>query len=199
MALNHFTCGIFDPVDVVGNESIAQPRNPQDTNTGAHTRFEGAGVEDVVGVHFAKNGGQGCNTQHDDQDCVGGVHQRLLNQSHTRAVDNCIDNHANYAQQEQPDGCFRALFDFNLLLTAQLNQAFFQTLAINRIVRQFGVEQHGYQEGHHQNRQQSGWDDHRKQMEIADAMTFHHGRHVNDCCRDWRCGDRNLCGNYRCR
>lgn len=29
MTLNHFTSGIFDPVDVVGNESIAQPRNTQ--------------------------------------------------------------------------------------------------------------------------------------------------------------------------
>ncbi len=67
MTLNHFTSGIFDPVDVVGNESIAQPRNTQDTNTGAHTCFEGAGVEDVVGIDFTDNGGQSCNAEHDDQ------------------------------------------------------------------------------------------------------------------------------------
>lgn len=36
-------------------------------------------------------------------------------------------------------------------------------------------------------------------MEVADAMTFHYGRHVNHCRRDWRCGDRNLRGNYRSR
>lgn len=100
MTLNHFTSGIFDPVDVVGNESIAQPRNTQDTNTGAHTCFEGAGVEDVVGIDFTDNGGQSCNAEHDDQDCVGGVHQRFFNQTHAWAVDDCIDNHANYAQQE---------------------------------------------------------------------------------------------------
>ncbi len=71
----------------------------------------------------------------------GGVHQPFSNQTHAWAVDDCIDNHANYAQQEQPDGRFCTGFDFNLLFTAQFNQALFQTLAINRIVREFGVEQ----------------------------------------------------------
>ena len=106
------------------------------------------------------------------------VAQKLIPEG-LRAIDE--NNKRNSYQQEQPNGRFCTGFDFNLLFTAQFNQALFQTLAINRIVREVGVEQHSDQKGHHQNRQQGGRDDHGEQMEVADAMTFHHGRHVNHC------------------
>ncbi len=41
--------------------------------------------------------------QHDDQNSVGGD-QRFLNRAEARTVNNRINNHANNAQQEQPDG-----------------------------------------------------------------------------------------------
>ena len=196
MTLNYATCSIFDPVNVVRYEGITQPCNTQDTNTGAHTGFEGARVQDGVSFNAADDRGQRRDAQHDDQDCVGGVHQRFSDQAKAWAVDDGVYNYANHAQQEQPNGGFRASFDFNLSFTAQFNQAFFQTLTINRVVRQFGVEQCGDQEGHHQNGQQGGRNDHGQQVNVADAMTFHDGRHVNHGCGDWRSRNRNLCRNH---
>ena len=46
-----------------------------------------AAVFNFLGVLL---GGQRCNAEHDDQDCVGGVHQWFFNQTHAWAVDDCI-------------------------------------------------------------------------------------------------------------
>lgn len=57
-------------------------------------------------------------------------------------VDDGINYDADNAQQEQPDRGFCHRFDFNLLFAAQLDQPFFQTFAVNRVVRKFRVKQH---------------------------------------------------------
>lgn len=182
MILNYFISGIFDLVDVVGNESIVQLCNIQDINIGVYICFEGVGVEDVVGIDFIDNGGQSCNVEYDDQDCVGGVYQWFFNQIYVWVVDDCIDNYVNYVQQEQLDGCFCIGFDFNLFFIVQFNQVFFQMFVINWIVREFGVEQYSDQKGYYQNCQQGGWDDYGEQMEVVDVMIFYYGRYVNYCC-----------------
>ncbi len=58
---------------------------------GARPAFKGTGVEDGV-VSTTQDGGQRCDAQHDDQNSVGGVHQRFLQRGRARTVHNRINN-----------------------------------------------------------------------------------------------------------
>ncbi|MNE35857.1 hypothetical protein D3C80_1296420 [compost metagenome] len=146
MALNHGACGIFNPVDIVGDEGITQPRHAEDTDTGAHPGFESTGAENTVRFHAAQHGGQGRDAQHNNQDRVGGIHQRRCHQTQAWAVDDGINHHADHPQQEQQHRQFCARFDLNFIFTAQFDQTFFQTFQVHRIARKFGVKQRGDQE-----------------------------------------------------
>ena len=195
MRLNDAAGRLFDPVDVGLHEGVAQPGDAEDTDTGAHAGLEGAGVQHHVGVDAAQQGGQRGDAQHDDQDGVGGVHQRLGHQAQARAVDDGVGDHAQHAQQEQQHRGFGARFDRQRVVAAQGDQAFFQAFQVHRIVRQLGVEQPGHQQRHHQHGAEGGWDHHHQQVQVADTVAFHHRRHVHHRGGDRRGGDGDLGGD----
>ena len=133
MALNDAARRLFDPVDVSGNEGVAEPGNAENTDTGAHPGFKGAGVQDAVGIYVAYQGGQRSNAEHDDQDRAGGVHQRCCHQAEARAVDDGVSHDADHAEQEQQNRELRPRLDLHNTLTAQGDQPLFQTTAGDRI------------------------------------------------------------------
>ena len=74
MTLNHFTSGIFDPVDVVGNESIrSATQTPRIQIQALIPALKVLELRMLSVSTLLDNGGQSCNAEHDDQDCVGVV------------------------------------------------------------------------------------------------------------------------------
>ncbi|MNC53103.1 hypothetical protein D3C75_1024890 [compost metagenome] len=164
MGLDHGTRSLFNPVKVGLHKGVTQPGYAQDTDTGAHAGLKGAGVQNQVGFDATQDGGQGGHAQHDDQDGIGGVHQRCRHQPHAWAVDDGISHYAQYASQEQQHGGFRTRFDHDDVLTTQGNQTFFEALLIHRIVRQLGVKQPSDQQRHQYHSQEGGRDHHHQQV-----------------------------------